>query len=129
MDPGFVSSAKSSHHEVIINALIHCNTSFAEVNCSRTPCRVRSRWQPPLPVLSVWSFIFIASFVLVTFISLVMFSFTLSHTEDNFLIKISVDIANSSFDIVFDIIYSYLTCLPVRKICFGSGFDLLHMYI
>lgn len=78
-----------------------------------TPCRVRSQ-QPLLPVPSIWSFIFIASFVLVAIKSLVTFPFTLSSIED---IKISGHFANPVLDIIFDVlhVYSYLTCLPVRN--------------
>lgn len=97
IDPGFVSLAQSSHHKVTLSAL--CSTSSVEVNCSLTPCRVKRRQQPPLPVPSVWSFIFIASFGLVTFILSVIFSlfdFGLYVPAKDFH-------GNSNFNIVFDI--------------------------
>lgn len=111
--PGFPSSDKHNHRRVIRRAPIHCNTSLAEIVCSPTPCRERRSQQPRLPVPSIWSFIFIVSFVLVAIKSLVTFPFTLSFIED---IKIPGHFANAVLDMVFDVIYSYLTCLPMRNV-------------
>lgn len=98
IDPGFVSLAKSSH-KVILSALLLCSTNSVEVNCSHTLCRVKRSQQPPLLVPSVWSFIFVASFGLVTFILFDVFSvfyFGLYAPAKDFH-------GNSNFDIVFDI--------------------------
>lgn len=99
IDPGSVSLAKSSHHKVILSALILCSTSSVEVNCSHTPFRVKRSQQQPLLVTSVWSFIFIASFGLVTFILFVilsLFNLVLYVPAKDFH-------GNSNFNIAFDI--------------------------